>query len=51
MMSNGNDDDKQPTIGPIHHGDAEIRLNDGTVLKLSRSYRDRFRRALGKTPS
>jgi len=38
-------------IVPIHHGDAELRLKDGAVLKLSRSYRDRFREALGKAPS
>jgi two-component system LytT family response regulator len=38
-------------IIPIHHGDAEVRLKNGTVLKLSRSFRDRFRRALGKSPS
>jgi two-component system LytT family response regulator len=41
--------DRVAEIVPIHHGDAEVRLRDGTALKLSRSYRDRFRRALGKT--
>jgi two-component system LytT family response regulator len=38
-------------IVPIHHGDAEVHLEGGTVLKLSRSYRDAFREALGKPPS
>jgi len=42
--------DRVREIVPIHHGDAEVRLEDGTVLKLSRSYRDAFREALGKTP-
>jgi len=35
-------------IVPIHHGDAEVHLENGTVLKLSRSYRDAFRQALGE---
>ena len=35
-------------IVPIHHGDAEVHLKNGTVLKLSRSYRDAFRQALGE---
>lgn len=42
--------DQVHEIVPTHHGDAEVRLGDGTVLKLSRSYRDSFRRALGKIP-
>jgi two-component system LytT family response regulator len=42
--------DRVTEIVPTHHGDAEVRLEDGTLLKLSRSYRDPFRRALGKTP-
>jgi two-component system LytT family response regulator len=38
--------DRVDEIVPIDHGDAEIRLKDGTVLRLSRGYRDHFRRAL-----
>lgn len=33
-------------IVPIHHGDAEIHLKNGTTLRLSRSYREQFRRNL-----
>jgi two-component system LytT family response regulator len=38
--------DRVQEISPTHHGDAEVRLKDGTVLRLSRSYRDAFRKAL-----
>ena len=38
--------DRIDEIVPIDHGDAEIRLKDGTVLRLSRGYREHFRRAL-----
>lgn len=39
--------DRIDEIVPFHHGDAEIRLVGGAVVRLSRSYRDCFRRALG----
>lgn len=39
--------DRIDEIVPVHHGDAEIRLAGGAVVRLSRSYRDCFRRALG----
>lgn len=38
--------DRIDEIIPIRHGDAEIRLEGGTVVRLSRSYRDAFRQAL-----
>ncbi|MEN8164527.1 MAG: LytTR family DNA-binding domain-containing protein [Acidobacteriota bacterium] len=38
-------------IVPTQHGDAEVYLIDGTRLKLSRSHREQFRRALGSSPS
>ena len=38
--------DRIVEIHPTHHGDAEIRLKDGTTLRLSRSYRERFRHSL-----
>ena len=34
---------------PAAHGDYVVRLNDGTKLRLSRSYRDRLGTALGTT--
>lgn len=40
--------DRVDEIIPIHHGDAEIHLADGTVLRLSRSYRDQFRQSLSR---
>ncbi|HPA81639.1 MAG TPA: LytTR family DNA-binding domain-containing protein [Thermoanaerobaculales bacterium] len=39
--------DRVREVVPTHHGDAEVHLANGTVLKLSRSYRDAFRQALG----
>jgi two-component system LytT family response regulator len=42
--------DRIEEIVPIHHGDAEVRLKDGTVLRLSRSYREQFRQSIS-TPS
>jgi two-component system LytT family response regulator len=41
--------DRVEEIFATHHGDADVRLTNGTVLKLSRSYRDAFRRAIGRT--
>lgn len=41
--------DRIDEIVPIDHGDAEIRLKDGTVLRLSRGYREQFRRALSRS--
>ena len=38
--------DRINEIVPVHHGDAEIRLAGGATVRLSRSYRDRFRQAL-----
>jgi two-component system LytT family response regulator len=38
--------DRIDEIVPIHHGDAEIHLEDGTVLRLSRSYRESFRQSI-----
>ncbi len=38
--------DRIDEMVPIHHGDAEIHLKDGTVLRLSRSYREQFRQSL-----
>jgi two-component system LytT family response regulator len=40
--------DRVREIVPTLHGDAEVRLEDDTVLRLSRSYRNRFRKVLGK---
>lgn len=37
-------------VRPISHGDAVITLRDGTRVKLSRSRRDRFERALRSRP-
>jgi len=42
--------DRVSEIVSIHHGDADVQLKDGTVLRMSRSYRDQFRQALGKAP-
>jgi len=42
--------DRIDEIVPIHHGDAEIHLKDGTMLRLSRSYREPFRQSIS-TPS
>jgi len=39
--------DRIDEIVPMHHGDAEIRLVGGATVRLSRSYRDGFRQALG----
>lgn len=39
--------DRVDEIVPVHHGDAEIHLTNGATVRLSRSYRDRFRSALG----
>lgn len=38
--------DRIDEIISMHHGDAEIRLAGGATVRLSRSYRDRFRQAL-----
>jgi two-component system LytT family response regulator len=38
--------DRIDEIVPVHHGDAEIRLSNGATVRLSRSYRERFRQAL-----
>lgn len=38
--------DRIEEIVPIHHGDAKIHLKDGTIVRLSRSYREQFRQGL-----
>jgi two-component system, LytTR family, response regulator len=36
-------------LHPASHGDVEVRLRDGTRLALSRTWRDRVERTLGRT--
>ncbi len=38
--------DRIDEIVPIQHGDAEVRLKQGVSLRLSRSYREKFRLSL-----
>lgn len=39
--------DRVAELHPASHGDVDLRLQDGTRLTLSRTFRDRVERALG----
>jgi two-component system LytT family response regulator len=41
--------DRVASLVAMGHGDCEVRLTTGAVLRLSRSYRDRFRAALSRS--
>jgi two-component system, LytTR family, response regulator len=42
--------DRVMELHPATHGDLDVRLRDGTKLTLSRTWRERLERALGRTP-
>jgi two-component system LytT family response regulator len=43
--------DSVDRLQSLDHGDCEVQLRDGTVLRVSRTYRDRFRMAMSRRPS
>ncbi len=43
--------DSVDRLQSLHHGDCEVHLRNGTVLRVSRTYRDQFRMAMSRRSS